>query len=38
MEQRPDMPQFLQNWEVERTKAGLRSSDIAIIMLIQYFG
>ena len=38
MEQRPDMPRFLQNWEIECTKAGLRSSDIAIIMLIQYFG
>lgn len=38
MEQRPDMPQFLQSWETECTKAGLRSSDIAIIMLIQYFG
>jgi hypothetical protein len=38
MEQRPDMPQFVQNWEIECTKAGLGSSDIANIMLIQYFG
>lgn len=38
MEQRQDMPQFLKNWEVECTKAGLCSSDIAIVMLIQYFG
>ena len=38
MEQRQHMPQFLQDWEVECKKAGLCSSDIAIIMLIQYFG
>lgn len=38
MEQRPDMPQFLQTWEIECRKAGLCNSDIAIIMLIQYFG
>ena len=38
MEQRSDMPLFLQNWEVECKKAGLHHSEIAIIMLIQYFG
>ena len=38
MEQRQDMPQFFQNWETECTKAGLRNSEIAIVMLIQYFG
>ena len=36
--QRQDTPQFLQNWDVECRKAGLCDSDIAIIMLIQYFG
>lgn len=38
MEQRSDMPPFLQKWEMECTKLGLCSSDIAILMLIQYFG
>lgn len=38
MDERLDMPQFFQRWEIECTKAGLRSSEIAIIMLIQYFG
>ena len=37
-EERQDMPQFLKNWESQCIKAGLRNSDIAIIMLIQYFG
>ena len=38
MEQRPDMPHFLQNWEIECRKLGLSESDIAKLMLIQYFG
>lgn len=38
MEQRHNVPQFFQNWEVECSKAGLLSSDIAILMLVQYFG
>ena len=38
LDQRPDMPQFLQNWEIESMKLGLRNSDIAIFMLVQYFG
>ena len=38
MEQRSDMPQFLQNWENECRKAGLCNSDLAILFLIQYFG
>ena len=38
LEQRPDVPQYFQSWEIDCTKVGLGSSDIATIMLIQYFG
>ena len=38
MEQRPGMPKFLQNWETECRNSGLDDSDLASLMLIQYFG
>lgn len=38
MEERSDMPQYLQSWETECRKAGLHDPEIAILMLIQYFG
>ena len=37
MEERSDMPQYLQNWEAECRRAGLLESEIAILMLLHYF-
>ena len=38
MEERSDMPQYLKSWETECRRAGLNNSEIATLMLIQYFG
>lgn len=38
MEERSDMPPFFQKWEMECRRVGLGNSEIAIVMLIQYFG
>ena len=38
MDRKLDMPPFLQNWETQCKKAGLRSSEIATLMLILNFG
>lgn len=38
IEQRSGMPKFLQNWETECRNLGLSDSDLALLMLIQYFG
>lgn len=38
MDGRPGMPQFLKNWETECRNSELHDSDLAKLMLIQYFG